>query len=252
MHKPSRRSPFAAQRKNKVGRFTPSFEPLEERAMLSVVPFTPGDLAVARFGGIAGDPVSQANSALAAAPATYFIDEYTPSGAFVQSVPLTVSTASPSDPASLVATGNDFTGGNIGRTVDGQHLLIPAYWKSIDATGGPSGDSALATPRVVGLVDQNGNLDSSTQLTDSYSGGASTATIRSIASVDGTSFYVSGSNDTNDVSQGGLRYVAHLGDSTTDEPLAKRRRQRQPAPGADHQRQPVPGLRSDRAWSHRA
>jgi hypothetical protein len=190
-------------------------ERLEDRRLLSVSPFTPGDLAVVRIGGVAGDPAPQTNSALAAAPATVFIDEYTPAGVFVQSVQLTVSTVSPSDPASLVAAGTDFTFANITRTLDGQHLLVPGYWKSIDAPGNPSSDSSLATPRVIGLVDQNGNLDTSTRLTDAYSGGAAISTIRSVASVNGSSFYTTGANDTNGGATGGLHYVAHLGDSTS-------------------------------------
>ena len=126
----------------------------------------------------------------------------------------------------LTAAATDFTADNITRTADGQKLLVTGYDKPIvidsgtglpEATGNPSSDSALTSPRSIGVVDRFGNVDASTELTDFENGGSSTATIRSVASQNGSSFYVLGSNDTNSgqSASGGLHYVASLGATTS-------------------------------------
>ena len=116
-----------------------------------------------------------------------FIDEYAPAGVYVQSVAMPTSGAS-----AMTADPVGFTGGFMGRTVNGQSLLIPGYRKNVSDPGSPSIDSALSTPRVIGLVDRNENINATTALTESFS----TNSFRSIASVDGTSFYVTGANVT--------------------------------------------------------
>jgi hypothetical protein len=205
----------------KLGRkkFFAQIEGLEDRAMMAA--FTPGDLAVYRVGGVAGNPAAQFNSPASSyavsgtlAAKTVFIDEYTPAGAFVQTVNVSALGGQVSGGATnpFSALTSDFTAGEITRSADGQALLIPGYGIAPESAG-ITGSANTAIPREIATLTQNLTLNTSTSLNGS--GGDlsfSTNTIRGAASLDGTSFYATGANASAD--NGGLRYVDSLGAHT--------------------------------------
>src|SRR5438132_4900869 len=144
--------------------------------------FTPGNIVIYRV----GDGVA----ALGSTGTAVFLDEYTPAGAFVQSVAMPTTGAS----GRLVASGTATTEGFLSRSEDGRYLVVPGYDAALAATV----TSSTTVPRVIGRVDGNGVLDASTSYVDTSSAG----NIRSAASVDGTRYWTSGSTQ-------GARTIVH-------------------------------------------
>src|SRR3954463_8764562 len=87
--------------------------------------FSPGNIVVARVG--AGDV------AIGAAAAPVFLDEFTPDGTLVQSVPL--PTASAGNNRRLTVSGSATSEGELTRSADGRYLAIAGY----DADPGTAG-----------------------------------------------------------------------------------------------------------------
>jgi hypothetical protein len=154
--------------------------------LVSAAPFRPGNIVVARVG--------EGTTALSAAAAEVFLDEYTPSGTLVQSVALPTSVTG--NNRILTAAGNGTAELALTRSADGQYLVLTGY-------GAAPGTSAVATSaatdvaRVIGLVGADGSVNTSTFAGDGFDGGS----IRAAATVDGTSFYSVGTNS-------GVRYQA--------------------------------------------
>jgi hypothetical protein len=157
--------------------------PLVEAAAVSA-----GNLVIYRVGTGA--------AALGTTVAAVFLDEYTPTGAFVQSIPVpsTGTTA-------MTAVGNSTTEGTMSVSGDGSRLVFTGYRK--DAGGGsPVNEAATVTNRVVGLLGLDGSVDTSTAITDA--GGA----FRSATAASATSpIYLGTAN--------GVRYVAGPGAGVT-------------------------------------
>ncbi|GAB2861303.1 IPT/TIG domain-containing protein [Hymenobacter ruber] len=143
-------------------------------------PFTPGNIVIARVGD---GSASIANSAATAV----FLDEYTSAGVLVQSVALPTSVSSSG--RSLTAAGNAPTELGLARTTNGRNLVLAGYGA---VPGTPAVATSLATDvaRVVGVVSPGGNIDTSTGLGGAFDG----ANVRAVASPDGVSFYVVGSD----------------------------------------------------------
>lgn len=76
--------------------------------------FTPGDLVIYRVGDGA--------AALGTTTAAVFLDEYTPLGTLVQSIPLTTSGS-----GVITAVGNASTEGILTRSQDGEKLIFTGY-----------------------------------------------------------------------------------------------------------------------------
>ena len=159
------------------------------------VPFTPNNLVVMRV-----METGVTVPASAAAPA--FLDERTPSGTIVQTIPLpfvpnglnrrmTVSSTSTSD-------------GVLNLSPDGQYLTFVGYDAPV-FTAGVTGSAAATTNRIVGLVSATGAVNSTTRINDGYDGNNA----RSSVTLDGTSFWTSGAG-----TGGGTRYMA-LGNTGT-------------------------------------
>ncbi len=146
--------------------------------------FTGGDVVVYRVGTGA--------SALSNAAAPVFLDEYGPSGTKIQSVAL------PTAPAEgnhrLTATGQSRSEGLIDRSADGRFIAVTGYDAAPDATG--AGGLSLTTtdptqtPRVLGLVDANGTVDTTTEL----AGAGAAKIIRSATTTDGERLWATGGN----------------------------------------------------------
>ena len=148
-------------------------------------PFVPGNIVVARVG--------DGTTALSAAAAAVFLDEYTPAGALVQSVPLPTSVSG--NNRILTAAGNATTELALTRSADGRYLVLTGYGTA-PGTAAVVTTATTAVARVIGLISADGSIDTSTN-TGAFDG----VSIRGAATVDGTSFYSVGANS-------GVRYQA--------------------------------------------
>ncbi len=110
------------------------------------------------------------------------------------------------DAARAVLTSRDDDhDGKLNLSSNGQYLTFGAYRQSpgaaytqtVEATG-------AVTPRVVGVVDSNWNVDTTTTLS-AYNG----VTINAVASDNGQRFWVAGNNNSD--GSAGLRYVSGIG-----------------------------------------
>src|SRR5215475_6334463 len=90
---------------------------LHSATQVSAAAFLPGDLAVVRLGDGTG---TLGNSATAA-----WLDEYTTSGALVQSIALPTAAAGANN--ALTFTGNSAAEGQIRLSADGQYLTVMGY-----------------------------------------------------------------------------------------------------------------------------
>ncbi len=101
---------------------------------------------------------------------------------------------------SLTLSGGSTTEGILGRSDDGRYLLIGGYRQN-------AGSSINNVERVIGRVDMNRNVDTTTSVTaaTSFNG---TSSIRSVASTDGTSYYLGGEGGN---SARGIVYVSSHG-----------------------------------------
>ena len=149
--------------------------------------FTPGNIVVYRVGDGTG--------VLSAAAAPVFLDEFTPAGALVQSVPM--PTAVVASNRRLTAAGNSTSEGFLTRSVDGNYLVVPGYDAAV-ATGAVAGTTSATVNRVIGRVDAAGTVDTTTALTDAISAGNP----RGATSTNGTDLWLSGTS-----AGGGIRYA---------------------------------------------
>lgn len=159
----------------------------------SATDFAPGDLVVVRVG--AGD------ATLSAAAAPVFLDEYTPAGALVRSVPL--PTAADGANHRLTMSGSATSEGALALSPDGRYLTLAGY-DADPGTASIAGTSTATVARVVGRVDTTGAVDTSTAITDAFSGGNP----RGAVTDDGGRFWVVGSS-------GGTRLVPLGGTGAT-------------------------------------
>ena len=132
--------------------------------------FTAGNIVVYRIGTGAAP--------LAGSATAVFLDEYTPAGALVQSIAM--PTAAAGLQRALTTNGTSTAEGLMTRSQDGAYLLVPGY----DAIPGAAVPAAAAN-RVVGRVDNLGNVDTST--TEAGTSG----NMRGAASTNGTAIWLS-------------------------------------------------------------
>jgi len=163
-------------------------------AVSLAAPITPGNLVIARA---TGGPDGDGTQALAGGglAATIYLDEYTTSGVFVQSIkaPNVQNTAVGSQ-RGLTLSGAANTEGLLTLSGNGQYLVIAGYNQTANVAGTNANASyseaapATAVERVAGRMDLNGNWDTTTAFIDAMSG----QSIRSAYSPDGINFYVTG------------------------------------------------------------
>jgi hypothetical protein len=158
--------------------------------------FTPGNLVVMRVGenGVTV-PAS------AAAPA--FLDELTPAGVLVQSVPFRYTVDGLN--SRMVVSSSSTSDGVLNLSPDGQYLTFTGYDAPV-FTAGITASPAATNNRMVGLMGQNAVLNSTTRINDGYDAN----NCRSAVTLDGNGFWVSGAGS----STGGTRYVT-LGNTGT-------------------------------------
>jgi PEP-CTERM motif len=145
----------------------------------SAAPFTAGDLVVYRTG--------TGSAALTSAATAVFVDEYTPSGTLVQSIPMPTSVSG--SQLRLTASGTATSEGYLNLSTNDQYITLTGYNAAVGASGVASSSTTggSAVVRVVGRIDASGNVDTSTSTT-SYSGN----NIRSTISTNGTNIWLSG------------------------------------------------------------
>jgi hypothetical protein len=90
-------------------------------------------------------------------------------------------------------------------STNGAYLVLGGY-NCVPTTAAPANALPTAVNRMVGRVDASGNIDVTTALTDILTNGTTTGyAIRSVASVDGSGFWISGNGGTG---FGGIYYAA--------------------------------------------
>src|SRR5215470_8591090 len=146
--------------------------------------FTGGDLVVYRVG--------TGSAALDNSATPVFLDEYSAAGTKLQSVALPTTASEGNRP--LTATGQSRSEGLIDRSADGRFIAVTGYDAPVGTTGA-AGASLTTTaptsvPRVAGLVDANGTVDTTTRLDDA----GSPKIIRSAATTDGERLWATGGN----------------------------------------------------------
>ena len=163
----------------------------------SAAPLTDGNVVVYRVGATGGGALTSNATAV-------FLDEYTPTGTLVQSIPL--PTAVSGAQKRVTASGTATSEGLLTRSADGCSVVFTGYDAAV-GTASVSGTLATAVNRVVGKVDAAGALDTSTALSNVSDGN----NFRSAATTDGNAFWVGGAGTT---STGGVHYVASVGATT--------------------------------------
>jgi hypothetical protein len=145
--------------------------------LAQAAPFTMGNLVVCRVG--------DATAALTSSATPVFLDEYTPAGAFVQSVPMPTADAGLNQ--TLTASGSATSECFITRSQNTRYLIITGYDAPVGTATVASSPSATF-PRVMGSINAAGVIDTTTTTTGFASGG-----IRSATSDDATRFWAVGS-----------------------------------------------------------
>jgi hypothetical protein len=146
--------------------------------------FTGGDVVVYRVG--------DGSSGLTNAAAPVFLDEYGPTGTKIQSVAL--PTTSSEGNTRLTASGESRSEGLIDRSADGRFVAVTWYDAAPGDTGA-GGESLTTTDptsvgRVLGLVDANGTVDTTTVLKSTDTA----KIIRSAATKNGERLWATGGN----------------------------------------------------------
>lgn len=162
----------------------------------SAVNFTSTSLVVVRLGDGTG--------ALSGAATPVFLDEYDLSGMLIQSIAMPTMVSG--SHRRLTMSGTATSEGALTLSADRRYLTLGGYDANVGtasvATTSNTGGSAVN--RVIGRVDMTGAVDTTTVITDAYSG----ANIRSVVTDDGTNIWSVGSN-------GGVRYSSFGGTTTT-------------------------------------
>lgn len=156
------------------------------------IPFTAGNLVIYRVGN--------SIAALTTAATPVFLDEYTPSGVLVQSIPM--PTAVNGTHRRLTANGTATSEGFLNLSTDRRYLTATGYNTAV-GTADPSTTTATVNNRVIARVNENGIVDTTTALTDA----ASSSNPRSAVSTNGTNLWIDGG-------AGGIRFTT-LGATTS-------------------------------------
>jgi uncharacterized repeat protein (TIGR01451 family) len=175
---------------------------------LHAAPFTAGNVVIYRVGTGSGALVNTGNAV--------FLDEYTPAGVWVQSIPMPTQVAGAQK--RLIASGTASSEGLLSLSSDGMFLVLPGYDAALaNSTSLTTSGSALIN-RVIGRVNGAGSVDTSTALTDAYDG----SNFRGVCSDDGARFWTAGNGS-------GVRFVASLGATSSTQLNSTNTNLRQPA-----------------------
>jgi predicted extracellular nuclease len=166
---------------------------LGSTAPASAAGFDSADIVVVRLG--------TGSAALSNAATEVFLDEYTPAGSLVQSIALPTFAAGANH--RLTMSGTATSEGALALSADGRYLSLAGF-DADPGTAAVASTPAATTSRVVARVDGQGSVDSSTAISDVFSG----TDVRSAVTDDGSRFWVVGAN-------GGVRLAGFGGTGTT-------------------------------------
>jgi hypothetical protein len=197
--------------------------------------FIPGNLVVSVEGNGVEGATSGAYTDNQAAPLTLFQFSHTGTSSASYVNALVLPQASSGKNSVISGEYGSSSEGGLQLTSDGKHLVIMGYGvnaqafnnaafgtyqntvsdpKKSKALGQSSsiacGAGCTAVPRVVALIGANGSIDTSTAVTGVFNGNNP----RSVASVDGSSFYISGQGTGSDAT-GGVFLVQHGASTAT-------------------------------------
>lgn len=141
--------------------------------------FTAGNIVVYRVGN--------GTATLTSAATIVALDEYDTAGNLLQAIGL--PTASSGANNMLTATGTATSEGLLTRSADGQYLILTGY-NAAPGTAAVNGSTVATVQRVIGRVDFNGIVDTSTTLGAAFSGN----NVRGAVSLDGTTYWADGGN----------------------------------------------------------
>jgi hypothetical protein len=168
----------------------------------NAAPLTPGNLLVTR--AVGGSGTYDVNTGQMSTPtaltgsgtaATVVLDEYTTTGTFVQSIVMpnvNVAIGQPAGNRALTFSGTQNNEGAITLSQNGQYFVFAGYNQTAGVAGTNAAQST-AIERVVGLVDLNGNFNTTTALQDV----ANAQSVRSAYSTDGNDIWIGGSSGSN-------------------------------------------------------
>lgn len=135
---------------------------------------TPGNLVVTRVGDGVAAPTNAANPV--------FVDQYTTSGTYVNTITIPTTASGANLPCTNSGTATSELSLNLSG--DRRYLTFGGY----DATVGTTGVASSTVPRVCARVAMDGSVDTSTQLGTLYSGN----NLRSVWTSNGTDFWCVG------------------------------------------------------------
>jgi len=167
--------------------------------LASQAQYTAGNIVVLRVG-------ESGSGSLTNASAPVSLDEYTPTGGLRNS--LLLNNADPGN--KLTNTGNGTSEGFLTLAANGQYLVTAGYNTAVGLAN-VNTSSAATVPRTVARISANRVVDISTSLTDAFSGG----NIRGAATVDGSSFFLSGVGSSSGVRMAALGATASTSGTTT-------------------------------------
>ena len=165
--------------------------------MATAFPAQPARAAAITAGNLVVLRVGDGSTTLSSAATAVFLDEYptTPSASPLQTIAM--PTAANGANRILTNSGTAASEGALSRSVDGHYLTLVGYDAS-PGTASVTSTTSASINRIVARVDADGNVDTSTHISDAYSA----SNIRSATTIDGTAFWTSGST-------GGMRYVVY-------------------------------------------
>jgi autotransporter passenger strand-loop-strand repeat protein len=202
---------LSASDTDKAGQTGTTSQPLTYNVDTAAAAFTPGDLVVSLSGDSDGSGSYGDNQA---SPLT--LDQLTTSGALVSQLvlPQTTTVVNGVTEYAISDEYGSSSEGTLELSADGHSLVIAGYGINADTfnAGGAAvyGNAALAqstsvpggpytvVPRVIADINADGAVDTSTALTDVYN----TNNPRSVATVDGSAFWISGQGVKGDTTQG--------------------------------------------------
>jgi hypothetical protein len=144
-----------------------------------------------------------------------FIDRFSDAGSLLGTIALPTIAGTGTTPNPLTLVPESTSLGHLSLSTDNQYLLLTGYSSPVGTATARVTTSAVA-PRIVGRIRlSDGNIDTTTALTDAYSGNGTSQNgdPRSVVSTDGTQFWTIGTGST--ATSAGPRYVASLGATTS-------------------------------------
>jgi hypothetical protein len=181
-------------------------------ALLATVAFAQAPLTI---GNIVVVRVGDGSAPLSSAATPTFLDEYTPTGTYVQTIAMPTVASGLNQP--FTNAGSSTSEGFLNVSDNGLYLLLAGYTAAPGTLAVPT-TPAATTPRVIARVDLSGSVDTTTTLPDAYNGtpavppaSSFNGNPRAAASTNGIDIWTSGNGTTG---SNGVRYVTFGGNSS--------------------------------------